>query len=81
MKELMQKAKARREEFRSQWGVSPKSVNNLRTMKTMYTGVQSVTFSAEKAKPAKPSLLRLAVTAAAAGTRFDRILFQLELLA
>ena len=54
MKELMQKAKARREEFRSQWGVSPKSVNNLRTMKTMYTGVQSVTFSAERAKPAKP---------------------------
>ena len=54
MKELMQKAKARREEFRSQWGVSPKSVNNLRTMKTMYTGVQSVTFSAEKAKPVKP---------------------------
>ena len=54
MKELMQKAKARREEFRSQWGVSPKSVNNLRTMKTMYTGVQSVKFSAEKAKPAKP---------------------------
>ena len=54
MKELMQKAKARREEFRSQWGVSPKSVNNLRTMKTMYTGVQSVKFSAEKAKPARP---------------------------
>ena len=49
-------------------------------MKTMYTGVQSVTFSAEKAKLAKPSLLRIAVTAAAAaaGTRFDRILFQLE---
>ena len=50
-------------------------------MKTMYTGVQSVTFSAEKAKLAKPSLLRIAVTAAAAGTRFDRILFQLEFLA
>ena len=56
MKELMQKAKARREEFRSQWGVSPKSVNNLRTMKTMYTGVQSVKFSAEKSKPAKPEM-------------------------
>ena len=53
MKELMEKAKARRLEFRAQWGVSPKSVNNLRTMKTMYIGVQSVVFSSEKAKPAK----------------------------
>ena len=52
----MQKAKARREEFRSQWGVSPKSVNNLRTMKTMYTGVQSVNFSAEKSKLTKPEM-------------------------
>ena len=53
MKELMEKAKARRLEFRAQWGVSPKSVNNLRTMKTMYTGVQSVVFSSEKANPSK----------------------------
>ncbi len=45
MLSLMEKARARRERFREEWGVSPKSVNNLRSMKTVVTCVQTVDFS------------------------------------
>jgi hypothetical protein len=46
----MESAKERRERFRDEWGVSPKSVNNLRTMKTMNLGVQVVKFAHERAR-------------------------------
>ena len=42
---LMSKAKSRREEFRKTWGVSPKSINRKRTIKTVQTEEMEVNFS------------------------------------
>ena len=45
MEALMRKARQRREEFRKAWGVSPKSINRKRTVKTVITEDLEVQFS------------------------------------
>ena len=52
MKALMEKARRRREVFKANWGVSPRNVNRLRTLKTVTMPLQEVTFS-EAAKVPK----------------------------
>lgn len=50
MEALMTKARERREEFRKAWGVSPKSINRKRTIKTVIIQPMQVQFSPSKNK-------------------------------